>query len=205
MKKNTLTIGLGLALFLGAVSAQAKVENGAAAPDFELPDSKGITHTLSENRGKYIVLEWTNHECPYVKKHYQNGDMQGLQKEFTEKGVVWYSILSSAEGSQGYCTPEEAEALIQSQKEANTAKLLDPAGKVGKLFGAKTTPHMFIIDPEGIVVYQGAIDSIRSASAADVPQAENYVAKALNALMAGEPVVDAKTRPYGCGVKYARN
>lgn len=189
-------------LLAGLVSLNAGVKNGEAAPDFQLPDSKGETHSLSQYKGKTVVLEWTNHQCPFVKKFYKNGDMQALQSKYTGKDVVWLSIISSAEGKQGYLTAEKADALIQSKKIKATAKLLDPSGKVGKLYGAKTTPHMFVVDPEGKVVYQGAIDSIRSTSAADVAKADNYVADALEAVLAGNPIAQAKTRPYGCSVKY---
>lgn len=187
-----------------SVSSMAAVKTGEPAPAFELLDAEGNSHSLEQHRGKFVVLEWTNHQCPFVVKFYSDGNMQGWQKEFTEQGVTWFSIVSSAEGKSGYLTNEEAKALVKTQNEHATAKLLDPAGSVGKLYGAKTTPHMFIIDPEGNVVYQGAIDSIKSTNAADIAGAENYVVNALNAALAGEPIATAKTRPYGCSVKYKK-
>jgi hypothetical protein len=193
---------LPLLVVLG-LSAQA-VENGKPAPDFTLMDSNGEKRTLSDHRGKFVVLEWLNHGCPFVKKHYKMSyqNMQGLQKEFTDKGVIWFSIISSAEGKQGYMTPEEANEAVREKKAAPTAVLLDPTGKVGRLYGAQTTPHMYIIDPQGKLIYQGAIDDKSSFRAATIKNANNYVRVALNEAMSGKPVSNPVTKPYGCSVKY---
>jgi peroxiredoxin len=180
----------------------AGVETGAAAPDFTLTDTTGVTHSLSDFKGKYVILEWTNHQCPFVVKHYKNGDMQALQKAMTDDGAVWLQILSSAEGKQGHLKPESAERLRASQNLASTAMLLDASGELGRSYDARTTPHMYLIDPEGTLVYQGAIDSIRSTSPADVAKAENYLNAAYKSSKAGEPIVKATTAPYGCAIKY---
>ena len=182
--------------------ASAAVEPGEVAPEFTLTDSKGTSHKLSDFRGKLVVLEWLNHECPFVKKHYSGGDMQKLQQEYTAKGVVWLSIISSAPGKQGHRTGPQAEADTKDKGAAPTAVLLDPAGEVGKKYEAKTTPEMFVIDKEGKVIYAGAIDSIKSTNSADIAKAENHVRQALEAALAGKPVPTPKTTPYGCSVKY---
>jgi len=188
---------LGLSL-----QASAAVEPGEEAPDFTLTDSKGTSHKLSDFRGKLVVLEWLNHDCPFVKKHYGSGNMQKLQKEYTAKGVVWLSIISSAPGKQGHRTGPQADADTKDKNANPTAVLLDPAGEVGQKYEAKTTPHMFVIDKEGKVIYAGAIDSIRSTDPADTARSENYVRQALDAALAGKAVPTPSTKPYGCGVKY---
>lgn len=175
---------------------------GAAAPDISVTDSNGQTHTVSQYRGKTVVLEWFNPGCPFVKKHYESGNMQKLQEEFTGKGVVWLTIDSSAPFRQGHLTPEEANARITEWKMKPTALLLDPDGKAGQTYGAKTTPHMFVINPDGEVIYQGAIDSTPSNSPEAIARATNYVKVALDEALAGKPVTTAKTKPYGCSVKY---
>lgn len=152
--------------------------------------------------GSFVVLEWVNHGCPFVKKHYKSGNMQKLQEGYTAKDVVWLSICSSAPGKQGYCSADEAQEISAEKKSACSAYLMDEEGTVGRQYGAKTTPHMYIINPDGNLIYQGAIDSIRSTDPSDVRKADNYVAMALDAAMAGEPVESASTRPYGCSVKY---
>ncbi|MFM8654321.1 MAG: redoxin domain-containing protein [Verrucomicrobiota bacterium] len=190
---------LTLALNHFALSA---VEPGEAAPEFTLTDSKGTSHKLSDFRGKLVVLEWLNHECPFVKKHYTGGDMQKLQKEYTAKGVVWLSIISSAPGKPGHRTGPQADVDTKDNDAAPTAVLLDPAGEVGQKYGAKTTPEMFVIDKEGKIIYAGAIDSIKSTDSADIAKAENHVRQALDAALAGTPVPTPKTTPYGCSVKY---
>jgi len=187
---------------LAAVTLTANVKNGEIAPAFQLLDAHGNQHSLEQYRGKYVVLEWTNHQCPFVKKFYADGHMQGWQKSFTDKEVIWLSIVSSAEGKQGHLTQEQAQSLEKAQNEHATAKLLDSSGKVGRAYGAKTTPHMFIIDPQGVIIYQGAIDSIRSANSADIEKADNYVVNALDAALADKPIAVARSRPYGCSVKY---
>jgi len=175
---------------------------GKPASDFTATDSNGKSHSLSDYKGKVVVLEWLNHGCPYVKKHYNSGNIQALQKTYTKKGVVWFSIISSAPGKQGYCTPEEANEVINQKKAFPTALLLDPDGIVGKLYGAKTTPHMYIIDSEGILVYNGGIDDIRSTNTDDIAKAKNYVKLALDELLAGKEISIKTSRPYGCSVKY---
>ncbi len=179
----------------GMVMAETK------APAFRLPSVGGETHSLSQYAGKVVVLEWTNYDCPFVKKHYSVGAMQALQREMTDAGVVWLSINSSAPGKQGNFTKEEWQRRMKAAKVA-VPVLLDEDGTVGHAYGAKTTPHMFVIDPEGQIVYQGAIDSIRSTNSDDIEKAENYVKAAVAAVQAGEPVEEPKTRAYGCSVKY---
>jgi len=191
-----------LALFALTIAAQAAVDTGDAAPYFTLTDTTGTEHSLSDFKGKYVVLEWFNHGCPFVKKHYSNGDMQATQKELTDDGVIWLQINSSAQGKQGHLTPAEGEALREKGGHQSTAMLLDVSGQVGRAYGAKTTPHMFVINTEGVLIYQGAIDSIRSAKAKDIPKATNYVKAAYKSAKAGQPVESGSTRPYGCGVKY---
>ena len=180
----------------------AAVTTGAPAPDFTLMDSKGQELSLSEFRGKYVVLEWVNYDCPFVRKHYQSGNMQQLQKTYTDKGVIWLSVNSSAEGKQGAYSPTEANQIMDNAGASPTAYLLDTPGEVGRQYGAQTTPHMFVINPEGVLIYQGAIDSIPSFDQADIPKATNYVAAVLDAAMVGEPVAIGATKAYGCSVKY---
>ena len=177
---------------------------GSQAPGFTLKDSTGKEHSLSDYKGKFVVLEWFNEGCPFVKKHYTSGSMQKLQQEYTGKDVVWLSINSSAPGEQGHMTADSAPKTIDDWKIKATKILFDHDGKVGKMYGAKTTPHMFVIDKEGKLVYQGAIDSKPTANAADLAGAENYVKVALDSTMAGKPVENASTKPYGCSVKYAK-
>lgn len=175
---------------------------GAAAPDFSLTDAKGAKHSLGDNKGKWIVLEWFNPECPFVKKHYGSGNMQKLQEEFAGKGVVWISIDSSAPGKEGNLSPEAASKQITEWKMNSTTLLLDPEGKAGKAYGAKNTPHMFVINPEGEIVYEGAIDSKATPNPKDIEGATNYVKAALEESLAGKPVSNPNTKPYGCSVKY---
>ncbi len=175
---------------------------GSAAPDFSLPDTRGDTHSLSEYKGKYVVLEWFNPECPFVKKHYGTGNMQNLQKEYTDKGVVWLTIDSNAPGTQGNLTAEEAAKIAASWKTHETALLLDPQGKAGQAYGAKNTPNMVVINPEGKIIYHGAIDSKATPNPADIPSSKNYVKAALDESLSGKPVTTSQTKPYGCSVKY---
>jgi peroxiredoxin len=177
---------------------------GAPAPSFSAVDNQGKTHKLGDYKGKFVVLEWHNQGCPYVRKHYGGANMQALQKEWTAKGVVWLSVVSSAPGQQGYVTPEESQAFVRAQKAAPSAVLLDPSGDLGHAYGAKTSPHMFVIDPDGVVIYNGAIDDKPTTDQADLQGARNYVSAALNEAMNDKPVTTASTQPYGCGVKYAR-
>lgn len=183
--------------------ASGMAELNKPAPDFTLVDSYGKEHKLSDLRGKFVVLEWLNHGCPFVKKHYDSKNMQNLQKQYTGKGVVWLSIISSAPGKQGYSTGDEANQTVKEMGAAPTAVLFDSDGTVGKAYSARTTPHMFVINPEGTLLYNGAIDDIRSTEVDDVAKAKNYVAAALDEAMAGKPVTVGSTQPYGCGVKYA--
>ncbi|HEY6413804.1 MAG TPA: thioredoxin family protein [Edaphobacter sp.] len=195
---------LSLVLTACALSALA-LTPGTRAPDFKGTDSNGVTHTLSQYRGKYVVLEWANKGCPYEQKHYLSGNMEALQKEWTDKGVIWLSILSSAPGEQGNVTPAEENKYLKTMHAAPTAAILDPTGEIGHLYQAKTTPHIFVIDPTGKLIYQGAIDDRPTTDLADVKGAHNYLNEALNAAMAGKPVPMSSTRPYGCSVKYASN
>ena len=175
---------------------------GAAAPDFSLTDSKGKTQSVSQYKGKYVVLEWFNPDCPFVKKHYGGGNMQKLQEEFTGKGIVCLTVNSSAPGKEGHLTAEQANAKMTEWKTKQTALVLDPDGKAGQAYGAKNTPHMFVINPEGKIIYQGAIDSKATANAADIAGSTNYVKVALEESLGGMPVSNANTKPYGCSVKY---
>jgi len=176
---------------------------GDPAPAFTATDSNGKSHTLAEYRGKYVVLEWTNRGCPYTQKHYNSGNMQRLQKEWTSKGVVWLTVISSAPGKQGYMTAADENAYVKQVNASPTAVLLDSSGALGHLYDAKTSPHMFIISPEGTLIYDGAIDDRPTTDTADVNGAKNYVSLALSEAMAGKPVSVATSRPYGCSVKYA--
>jgi peroxiredoxin len=178
------------------------LENGAIAPDFSLMAASGKLISLKEFKGKTVVLEWTNHGCPFVRKHYDSGNMQALQKKYSQKGIIWLSIISSAEGKQGYVKPEEALSDKKKFNSLATDVLLDPKGVTGMMYEAKTTPHMFIINKEGKLVYQGAIDSINSTDSHDVKNAENYIEKALDSILGNKPIKVAKTKSYGCSVKY---
>ncbi len=191
------------AILLVAVAALA-VKVGDPAPGFTAVDSNGKQQKLSDYKGKYVVLEWHNQGCPYTKKHYDSGNMQRLQKEWTEKGVVWLTVISSAPGKQGFVTPAQENEYLKQMKAEPTAVLMDPAGTLGRLYDAKTTPHMYIIDPKGTLIYQGAIDDRPTSDQKDLQGAKNYVEAALSEAMGGKPVVDAATRPYGCSVKYGK-
>ena len=205
MKINlkSLLVAAGFTLF--AVGAQAAVKSGETAPDFELLGHDGKNHKLSDYKGKHVVLEWFNEGCPYVKKHYDAPDMnmQALQKKYGEKNVVWLTVVSSSVGEQGYVDVKGAPDMIKSHKANPTAMLLDPEGKVGKMFDAKVTPHMYVINGDGKLVYQGAIDDQASARPETLEGANNYVRAAWADLDAGRAVQTAQTTPYGCNVKYA--
>jgi peroxiredoxin len=201
MKTKLLTTVLTLAASTALFAADSPAV-GTTAPDFSLTDSKGKTQTVSQYKGKYVVLEWFNPGCPFVQKHYGSGNMQKLQGEFTGKGVVWLTIDSSAPGLEGYLTAEQAEKKMTEWKTKQTALVLDPDGKAGRTYGAKNTPHMFVINPEGKIVYEGAIDSKPSSNASDIAGSTNYVKVALEESMAGKTVSNANTKPYGCSVKY---
>jgi peroxiredoxin len=199
---KSLLVGCGLLAVTAGLSF-AETEIGKPAPNFSLPDTNGKTHMLADLKGKYVVLEWYQPDCPFVRKHYRSGNMQALQKEYTAKGVVWLSIDSSAPGEEGNYPAEKLNEIAAQDSASRTALLVDPTGDVGRLYGAKTTPDMYVIDPNGILVYKGAIDNKRSTDLADIQTATNYVKGALDAVMNGKTVPTTATRPYGCSVKYA--
>lgn len=185
-----------------ATTANAALRIGEPAPDFTGIDTSGKAHTLSDFRGKPVILEWTNHDCPYVRKHYNSGNMQQQQQAATAQGAVWLSIISSAPGKQGHVTPAQADVLTVQRSAAPSAVILDENGDIGRLYGARTTPHMYIIDAGGKLAYKGGIDNIASSNPADIGKATQYVPAALAQVMNGEPVTPSATRPYGCSVKY---
>jgi len=197
-------IGMGVLVAVLGISAGVAraLPPGSVAPEFKGVDSNGVTHSLSEYSGKYVVLEWANRGCPYEQKHYKSGNMESLQKLWTAKGVVWLSILSDPPGEQGYVTPAEENDYLKTMHASPTAALLDPKGAIGRLYEARTTPHMFVIDPAGKIVYQGALDDKPTPDPSSVENADNYVSDALRAAMAGKPVAVAVTKPYGCAVHY---
>ncbi len=198
---KTLTLAV-VATIAGAFMASAALTTGEKAPNFTGTDDTGASHQLSDFKGKYVVLEWLNHGCPFVKKHYNSGNMQALQKELTEQGVIWLGIVSSKEGAQGYMTAQKSTKTRADKDKSATAILLDKDGTIGRLYGAVATPEMFVIDPEGILIYQGAIDSISSTRESDIPKATNYVLAAYNAHVNGDPIAKTDTKPYGCSIKY---
>jgi peroxiredoxin len=187
----------------GAGATLAQVQPGKPAPEFTLQDSSGKTVKLADFKGKTVVLEWTNQDCPYVRKHYGGGNMQQLQKDAAAKDVVWLTISSSAPGQQGHVNGLEAEELTKSRKAAPAAFLFDPDGKVGHAYDARTTPHMYVIDKAGVIAYMGAIDDKPTSNLADLKTARPYLKEAVEAVLAGEPVNVASTRAYGCSIKYA--
>lgn len=199
MIRNSLWL---LPLAALAVPAQAAAVVGQPAPDFVLSDARGASHTLSALKGQTVVLEWVNYECPFVGKHYGSGHMQKLQRTYTGKGVVWFSINSSAPGKQGNYAPDVIQKMFAERKAASSAYLIDADGHVGRLYGAKTTPHMFVIDPSGTLVYAGGIDDKPSTDEEDIPGARDYVQAALDETLAGKPVSIPTSTPYGCSVKY---
>ena len=189
-----------LASFLPTAHAVPSV--GQAAPDFTLNDADGKAVKLSDFRGKHVVLEWTNPGCPYVRKHYDSGNMPATQQDAVSRGVVWLSINSTEKGSYEYLAPDKLVAWQQQRKAAPTHVLMDEEGTTGRAYGARTTPHMYIVDPQGRLVYAGGIDSIPSSNPADIQRATNYVKQGLAEALAGRPITAATTRPYGCSVKY---
>ncbi|HXW17486.1 MAG TPA: redoxin domain-containing protein [Candidatus Acidoferrales bacterium] len=203
MKRRYLVFAAIVFAAFCALSAAWAARVGEPAPAFSASDSNGKSHSLAEYRGKFVVLEWTNRGCPYTQKHYNSGNMQRLQKEWTGRGVIWLTVLSSAPGKQGYLTASDENAYVKQVNASPTAVLLDPTGALGHLYDAKTSPHMFIISPEGTLIYDGAIDDRPTTDTADVNGAKNYVSLALSEAMAGKPVSVATSRPYGCSVKYA--
>jgi peroxiredoxin len=213
MKKAIITaivLGAGLAIALiASYRIRASVPTsmkepaiGSPAPAFTLTDTKGKQHNLADYKGKYVVLEWVNFGCPFVKKHYESGNMQATQKKAVQKGVVWLSVNSSAKWKQGNMSAAEWNEAIAERKMASTAVLLDESGELGRTYGAKTTPHMYVINPAGVLIYKGAIDDKPTTNKDDIAGARNYVLAALDESMAGKPVSTPSTQSYGCSVKY---
>lgn len=203
--RATLVLALLAAISFApmALAQTNQAEVGEPAPGFTLKDADGELHSLSDYEGQYVVLEWLNFECPFVGKHYGSGNMQKLQDTYTNKGVVWLSIVSSAEGRQGYYPPEEMKTQKQKHDGNMTAILMDTSGEVGKTYGATVTPHMYVISPEGELLYRGGIDDKPTTDEADIEGATNYVRGALKAAMKGEEVSPKQAKPYGCTIKYA--
>jgi len=201
-RRSILAVALAAPLVLTAPPAHPAALVGQPAPDFTLTDIHGQSHTLSALKGKTVVLEWINYDCPFVQKHYKSGNMPGLQKEYTAKGVVWLTINSSNKGKQGNFPPAEIEARSTKYGAAFSAYLIDEDGTVGRAYGAKTTPHMFVIDPKGTLLYDGGIDDKPSTDVADIATAKNFVRAALDETLAGKPVETTSSQPYGCSVKY---
>jgi peroxiredoxin len=199
MNRRSIILGIALVAVVGAANAQTP---GAPAPGFTINDTSGQPVSLADYRGKYVVLEWTNPECPFVQKHYDSKNMQGLQKEWSDKGVVWLAINSTNAKHAEFKTGAEMAGWMRAQGGAPKATLLDSSSATGRAYAARTTPQMVIVDPAGKVVYNGAIDDKRSANPADVKGAHNYVRAALGEALAGKPVTTASTSPYGCSVKY---
>lgn len=191
-----------IVMAVAIVPAKAAVEIGKPAPAIEATDIHGNAFNLADHKGKIVVLEWFNKGCPFVQKHYNANNMQKIQQHAKDNGIEWVTIISSAEGEQGYVTADEAKTDFEGFKAVQTAVLLDPAGTIGKAYDAKTTPHMFVIDKDGNVAYAGAIDSNSSANPETIEGAENYVSAALDSLIAGEAVATTTSAPYGCNVKY---
>ena len=202
MAKRLLTSTTVVLAILAAFSAAWAARVGEPAPDFTATDTNGKVHKLSQYQGKFVVLEWSNRGCPYTQKHYNSGNMQRLQREWTGRGVIWLTVISSAPGEQGYVTASEENTYLKQVNAAPTAVLLDPTGALGHLYDAKTTPHIFIISPQGTLIYNGAIDDRPTTDAADVNGAKNYVSAALVEATSGKPVSSPTSRPYGCSVKY---
>ena len=207
IERPVLTVALFCAAAIAALSANAgpasaQARIGNPAPAFSLTDSNGRTVSLAAYKGKTVVLEWTNHECPYVGKHYRGNNMQALQKKWTGQGVVWLSVISSAPGRDGYVSGEQANKLTADRGAAPSAVLFDPEGKVGHAYGARATPHMYVVNGEGSLVYMGAIDDQPSARLEDLKIAKNFVDQALSEISQGKPVSVSTSRAYGCSVKY---
>jgi len=200
---SSIRILMAVVVALTLVSARA-AQVGSTAPSFHGTDSNGKTQSLDQYRGKYVVLEWHNHDCPYTVKHYESGNMQSLQKQWTAKGVVWFTVISSAPGTQGYMNPAQENAYLSKSGARPTAVILDSTGAIGHLYDARTTPNMFVIDPSGKLIYAGAIDDHATTEVSDIGVSKNYVSAALTEAMNGQTVQTAYTRPYGCSVKYGQ-
>ena len=201
MKRQVCFLTL-LSLFLTTLPLPAAVKTNSEAPEFNLKAHDGKNYKLSDLKGKYVILEWWNKDCPFVRKLYDSGKMQELQTKYTGQGALWFTVLSSAPKKQGYLSAAEIPSVLKKEKAAPTAVLLDPDGRVGRLYGAKTTPHMYIINPKGTLVYQGAIDDKPSTDTDDIKTAKNYVELAMAASKAGKAIESDTTKPYGCSVKY---
>jgi AhpC/TSA family protein len=202
MAKQFLTFTAVVLMLLIALPFAQAAKVGEAAPDFAATDTNGKVHKLSEYQGKFVVLEWSNRGCPYTQKHYNSGNMQKLQREWAGQGVIWLTVISSAPGKQGYVTASEENAYIKQVNAAPTAVLLDPTGALGHLYDAKTTPHIFVINPNGVLIYNGAIDDRPTTDVTDINGAKNYVTATLEEAESGRPVSVPSSRPYGCSVKY---
>lgn len=199
---RVLFSSLAASLALTATAALASPEVGAPAPAFTGVTTSGETVSLADLMGQKVILEWTNHDCPFVKKHYESGNMQMTQSEAAEDGYTWITVISSAPGKQGYVTAAQADELTESRSAVPAYVVLDPEGTIGTAYDAKTTPHMYIIDDAGTLVYAGGIDSIPSTDIGDLEEAENYVLAAMSDIDAGQPVATPQSKPYGCSVKY---
>lgn len=203
LRRRALLATAGALPFLPRPSWAVAPSIGAPAPAFSLPDQDGKTHSLADFRGKTVVLEWTNHDCPFVRKHYYSGNMQRFQREAAERGIVWLSIASSPPGEQGHVTPEQARTLTSEREAAPAAVLLDPRSQAARAYGATTTPHMYVVDAEGVLRYMGGIDSVPSNKVEDIARAAPLARDAMIAVAEGRPVAQAVTRNYGCAIKYA--
>jgi peroxiredoxin len=195
-------IAVALAATAPELNAQNDPEIGQAAPAFTLTDTHGKAHSLADYQGKWVILEWLNYDCPYVGKHYNSGNMQALQSEYSDKGVIWLAVVSSAPGKQGHYGPDEMNRRSEETGSKAAAVLLDPDGDVGRMYGAKTTPQMYVIDPAGTLLYNGAIDDKPSSRPSSLEGAHNYLVAAMEEAMAGKPVSTPTSKPYGCSVKY---
>ena len=200
--RRSLLLGGAAAALMPALAFASTPDVGQAAPQFTAVDSNGKTWSLADLKGKVVVIETTNHDCPYVRKHYSSKNMQDQQREAAAKGVIWLTSASSATGEQGFVTAAQANELTKARDAAPAAVLLDPQSKIARAYGATVTPHMYIIDAKGMLVYKGGIDSIPSSNVADIPKARQYVRVGLDEVLAGKPVTDSSTRPYGCSLKY---
>ena len=201
-RRTLLSVILGGCMSSASVLTHAQAQLDQVAPEFSTSTADGNTFNIASQRGKTVVLEWTNHECPYVKKHYSSGNIQGLQKDAISKGIVWLQVVSSAPGKQGFVDGSAAIKVNAERNATPTATLLDPTGKVARLYGAQTTPHIFIVNPQGQVVFKGGIDSIATNKVEDISRADNYVRTALAELGAGKKISQPNTRPYGCSIKF---
>ncbi len=199
---STVRFIAACSLAFAAFAAHAAPSVGQPAPDFTLKDASGKTVKLSDFRGKHVVLEWTNPGCPYVRKHYDSGNMPATQKEAVGKGVVWLAINSTEKSAYDYLEPAKLVAWMQQRQSQPSATLMDEEGTAGKAYGARTTPHMYIVNPQGQLIYAGGIDSIPSSNPEDIKKATNYVRQGLGEALAGKPLTAATTRPYGCSIKY---